>query len=148
MNDLLGVKTAEPLKRKAGRPKKAQAAKATVTEGAFPELKPTKRARRSSEEIEAMAAKVVDLLKTNGGPMDYSDIRDALGFDKKDWASVKQHLTSKGLAKVKGEKRGTTYESPTEPAGTEITDPAATAKGMTTAASMPVMNGSTEHGPS
>jgi Meckel syndrome type 1 protein len=71
--------------------------------------KPGRLARRSIEDIEVMADKIVAHVKASGGGMRAEQIRSDLGIDKKEWMRPLQlALDSKGLKKT-GNKRATEY---------------------------------------
>lgn len=88
-----------------GRPKKAGSApapKKTAKKG--------KRVRRSPAELEAVAQRVLDHIRKNGGQRS-EVIRSALKLAKPEWLQAIARLTEKNQIKAKGQKRATTYSA-------------------------------------
>lgn len=74
-----------------------------------PSKKTGRLARRSAEDIDEMADKIVAYVKQAGVPMRAEAVRAALAIDKKEWMKPLQlALDTKGLKK-QGNKRATEY---------------------------------------
>ena len=74
-----------------------------------PAKKSGRLARRSAEDIDGMANKIVAYVKQAGVPMRAEAVRAALAIDKKEWMKPLQlALDTKGLKK-QGNKRATEY---------------------------------------
>jgi hypothetical protein len=74
-----------------------------------PAKKSGRLARRSAEDIDVMADKIVAYVKQAGVPMRAEAVRAALAIDKKEWMKPLQlALDTKGLKK-QGNKRATEY---------------------------------------
>ena len=102
--EALGQKAAETApsrvasdKRVVGRPKSV--AKAAP---------PTGRVRRSAQQIEATAEKILAYVAENPGSR-AETIKDALKLSAKEWALPVQKLIGEGKLATKGAKRATTY---------------------------------------
>jgi hypothetical protein len=105
LNELVGAKDDGHIGngRSTSRPaSKAPPAKAV--------LKPSGRlARRSPEEIEAMLAKVVLLVKTQKTGMRAEEIRSRLGMLPKEMPRILKEGLAKKKLTARGQKRSTTY---------------------------------------
>ena len=86
----------------------------------------TRLPRRSAEEIEAAADKVVSLLRTKKNGMRAEEIRSKLKMDVRELPRViKAALASKKIAVLSGAKRSTTYGIKAAKAATKKAKPAA-----------------------
>jgi len=94
-------------KRGPGRPKKAAPNGASSKKGS---RKAGKRIRRSPAELEAVAHRVLDHVRKNGGQRS-EVIRSSLKLGKPEWLQAVARLTEKGQIKAKGQKRATTYSA-------------------------------------
>jgi hypothetical protein len=101
LEDILAVSSAA--KRGPGRP-------ASIRGPGRPTFSPSKRlARRSAEDIAAVADRIVALVKKHASGLRAEQIRAELGIAKKEWMRpLEVALASKKLTR-KGEKRATTY---------------------------------------
>ena len=102
VREALGDGVPAPVRRGPGRPRKKKA-KAT-------RRKTGRRVRRSSEPVDAEAARALTYIKTNDG-CSVGDIGDALGLSTKDLRLPLQKLLGNKEVRTTGQKRGTKYHA-------------------------------------
>ncbi|MCC6407007.1 MAG: hypothetical protein IT453_07565 [Planctomycetes bacterium] len=104
---------------------------APVARAAAPKAASGKRAKRTTEDVAVLGAKILDFVKTNAG-CSVEQIRAGLGLSKKEVALPILRLKSEKRLKTTGQKRGTRYfaggASPKVAAKAKRVAPAAAAK--------------------
>jgi hypothetical protein len=107
VQNALGGGTA-PAKRGPGRPKATSAMSAPAPKATGKPKRRAKGARRSSEDVDATAAKFLEYVTANDGKR-LEEISKALGIHTADLKLPAQKLIAAKAVKTTGQKRGTKY---------------------------------------
>jgi hypothetical protein len=108
LEDILGQQGDSP---RRGRPRSVSSASPSSVPVSRPVTKRStgRLGRRSTEDLEAVAASIVSLVRKHPKGLRSEQIRKELGIEKREWLRpLGVALSSHGLTK-KGEKRSTTY---------------------------------------
>ncbi len=92
------------VRRGPGRPPKAEGAAPAAPRG-----RRGGRRRRTAADLEALGARVTDLLKGSPGGMRAEAIREGLGIPRKELPRAISQLLEAGAIRKEGQKRATTY---------------------------------------
>jgi len=105
LSDLAAIGSGAPARRGPGRPPKSASAAAPPA----PRGRRGGRRRRTAADLEALGARVTDLLRSNPAGLRAESIRDSLNIARKELPRAISQLLSSGSIRKEGQKRATTY---------------------------------------
>ncbi len=116
VREALGAEIAPAPARRPGRPRKAAGRKAVAPKANKARKKSGKRARRSAEDVQALADKVHAAIKADPG-QGLGALAAGLGEDVKDVRRPLTLLMEAGRVRMEGNRRGATYHPSREGGG-------------------------------
>jgi hypothetical protein len=105
LSELAAIGGGAPARRGPGRPPKSESAGAPSA----PRGRRGGRRRRTAADLEALGARVTELLRGNSSGMRAEGIREALGIARKELPRAISQLLESGAIRKEGQKRATTY---------------------------------------